>query len=116
MKVKDYLIKFDENQFVTFIKARARKDANTPYYHAEYQTTPMRTIREWKESNIMDYYILNDEQSPIEWLSGAMWVNMFKKGNLISLLVISKEDLELLYPNAEQAKGIINIIDKILDK
>ena len=115
MKVKDYLYKFNENQFVTFVKARARKDANTPYYHAEYQTTPMRTIREWGWSNIMDYYILNDKQNPIDWLSGASWSNMVKRGDLLSLLVISKEDLETLY-SPKQAEDIIKSIDKKLNE
>ena len=41
MRVKEYLSKIPNNTSVTFIKARARKDASTPYYHAEYQTTPI---------------------------------------------------------------------------
>lgn len=115
MKVKEYLQKFDKDQHVTFIKARARKDANTPYYHAEYQTTPAYTISDWKESNIMDYYILNDKQSPIDWLSGAPMSNLVKRGDLLSLLVITKEDLELLYsPN--QAEDMIKFIDTKLQK
>ena len=44
MKVKDYLSRLNATQGVTFIKARARKDAATPYYHAEYQTTPARCV------------------------------------------------------------------------
>ena len=96
---------------VTFIKARARKDARTPGYHVEYQTTPIRTLEEWEKSNLMDYYILNDKQCPIDWLSGTHWKVDFDNGRLISLLVISKEDLETIY-SKEQAASIIEYIDK----
>lgn len=113
MRVREYLNGFNKNTRVTFIKARARKDANTPFYHAEYQTTPIRTSDEWKNSKIMDYYILNNKQQPIQWLSGAGWVNEFKRGDLLSLLVISEEDLHLLY-NKKQAAEIINYIDNKL--
>ena len=62
MTVREYLKDCNKYADVTFIKARARKDAHTPGYHAEYQTTPIRTLVEWEESNLMDYYILNDKQ------------------------------------------------------
>ena len=111
MKVREYLSNFSKYTDVTFIKARARKDANTPFYHTEYQTTPMQSIEDWEKSKIMDYYVLNNKQSPIEWLSGTGWINQFNRGHLISLLVISKEDIETLY-SKEQAKNIIEYIDK----
>ena len=102
MTAREYLERFNQYQDVTFIKARARKDANTPGYHAEYQTTPIRTIADWKKS---------DKQCPIDWLSGAPWKGQFDRGHLISMLVISKEDLELLY-SPEQAVEMIQYIDK----
>ena len=111
MTVREYLKDCNKYADVTFIKARARKDARTPGCHAEYQTTPIRTLAEWEESNLMDYYILNDKQCPIDWLSGATWKVAFDNGRLISLLVISKEDLEMLY-SKEQASRIIEYIDK----
>ena len=111
MTVREYLKDCNKHADVTFIKARARQDAHTPWYHAEYQTTPIRTLAEWKKSNLMDYYILNDKQCPIDWLSGARWKVAFDNGRLISLLVISKEDLEMLY-SKEQASRIIEYIDK----
>ena len=111
MTVREYLKDCNKNANVTFIKARARKDAYTPRYHAEYQTTPIRTLVEWEKSNLMDYYILNDKQCPIDWLSGALWKVAFDNGRLISLLVISKEDLETLY-SKEQAASMIEYIDK----
>lgn len=109
MTVREYL--GNCNKKITFIKARARKDAHTPGYHAEYQTTPIRTFAEWKNSNLMDYYILNHRQCPIDWLSGASWKVAFDNGWLISLLVISKEDLETLY-SKEGAASMIEYIDK----
>lgn len=111
MTVREYLKDCNKYADVTFIKARAREDAHTPGYHAEYQTTPIRTLVEWEKSNLMDYYILNDKQCPIDWLSGTSWKFAFDNGRLISLLVISKEDLETLY-SKEQAASMIEYIGK----
>ena len=111
MLVKEYLNSFNENKQVTIIKAVARKDENTPFYHEEYQTTPIRCISEFHKSPIMNYYVLNHKQPPIEWLSGAGWQNRFAKGDILSLLVISKEDIELLY-SKKQAAEIIECIEK----
>lgn len=111
MTVREYLKDCNKYADVTFIKAIARKDEHTSGYHAEYQTTPIRMLVEWEKSNLMDYYILNDKQCPIDWLSGAHWKVDFDNGRLISLLVISKEDLEMLY-SKEQVASIIEYIDK----
>ena len=100
---------------VTFREARARKDANTPFYHPEYQETPIRMVYEWK-GDILDYIILNDAQTPIDWLSGSKWKNAFDRGELISLLVISAEDLELLYPDKRQRDGLIEFIGSQITK
>lgn len=106
MKVKDYFKRLGECDSVTFIKARARKDAHTPYYHAEYQTTPTRTVEEWSDSSLlMDYIVLNHEQPPIEWLSGTS-VKWWK-----CILIISEEDLATLYPNEHQRQSMISYID-----
>lgn len=109
MTVKTYLEKFDKSMEITFIKARARKDARTPKYHAEYQTTPLFSRRECVEERYLsDYIILSDKQRPIDWLCGAPWDRPW----VLCLLVISADDLALLYPNAEQRKGMIEYIDK----
>ena len=115
MLVKEFLSNKPDYKNVTFIKTRARKDANTPFYHPEYQETPIRTVYEWK-GGILDYIILNDAQTPIDWLSGSRWKNAFDRGELISLLVISEEDLELLYPDKEQRDGLIEFIDSQITK
>lgn len=113
MLVKEFLK--DITGEVTFIKARARKDANTPFYHAEYQTTPIRRVEDWTDK-ILDYIILNNAQTPIDWLSGAPWKMAFDRGDLMSLLVISPEDFELLYPSKEQRDSMIKYIDKEITK
>lgn len=115
MRVKEYLELAQVKPYadVTFIKARARKDANTPFYHQEYQTTPIRRASEWRESKLMDYIVLNDKQPPIEWASGAHWIPKFNRGDLLSILVISEDDLRLLYSES-QAQSTEQYIDKKL--
>lgn len=115
MLVKEFLSNKPDYKNVTFIKARARKDADTPFYHSEYQTTPIRTVYEWK-GDILDYIILNDAQAPIDWLSGCKWKNAFDRGELISLLIISAEDFELLFPDKEQREDLIKSIDSQITK
>ena len=118
MKVKEYLelAQVGKYKSVTFIKARARKDANAPGYHAEYQTTPIWTVKQWSDSRIMDYIVLNDKQPPIEWLSGGKgWTNWFNGGHLLSLLVISEDDLKLLY-SGNQADSLEEYIGNELKK
>lgn len=111
MLVKDYLRNLDAFQDVTFIKTIAQKDDDSPFYDEVYQTTPIRQASEWQNSAIKDFYILNDKQCPIDWLSGARWENRFNRGDLKSLLVISKADLEKLY-SPKQAAELIDYIEK----
>ena len=95
---------------------RTRKDANTPYFHPEYQTTPIRHVDEWQANkNILDSIVLNDRQMPIDWLSGAMWGNAVKSGALKCLLIISKDDFETLY-SKEQCVSMERFIEKQLQK
>ncbi len=111
MLVKDYLKNYASNTDVTFIKAIAQKEENSRFYDEVYQTTPIRQLDEWKNSSIMNYHILNNKQHPIIWLSGANWENKFKRGDLISLLVISQEDMLKLY-SEKQAADLIEFIEK----
>lgn len=111
MTVREYLKDCNKYADATFIVTRARRNVCAPGYHAEYQTTPVKSIEEWEKSNLMDYYILNNEQCPINWLSGSNWKIDFDNGNLISLLVISKDDLKMIYSSDEQIIRIIKYID-----
>ena len=114
MKVLEYVKKTNVSEF-TFIKARARKDANTPFYHAEYQTTPMYQRYEIINTKFLsDYIILNDHQEAIEWLSGVGWNYRIRKGWARCLLVISPEDLKTLTPDKEQRTGLVEYIDRKL--
>ena len=111
MKVRDYVAKLSPNDSITFIKARARKDAHTPGYHAEYQTTPIQRVLDWSE-RMMDYIILNDKQPSITWLSGCDWNIQISKGWVKCLLVISPEDLALLYPSQSQRNHMEHYIEE----
>lgn len=115
MKVREYIEYkgIDKSTELTFICAVAKADEHTPFYHAEYVTTPIQTINEWEKYPLMDYNILNDKQTPIDWLSGAQWKNKFDKGILMCMLVISDEDLEKLYHGA-QAERILEHIEKVI--
>jgi hypothetical protein len=113
MLVREYLSTLDTYQNVTFIKAIAQKDESSPFYDEVYQTTPIRQAYEWQNSSVADFYILNHKQCPIEWLSGAGWKNQFVRGDLKSLLVISKEDIEKLY-SPKQAAETIKFIEEVI--
>ena len=117
MKARQYLETLASTERVTFIKARARKDANTPMYHEEYQTTPIWMAAEWLRGNskTLESVILNDKQMPINWLSGADWGEWVKAGHLRCLLVISPEDFELLVPSKEQRESIESYIDEKIE-
>ena len=113
MLVREYLNTLSSNENVTFIKAVAQKDENTPFYSEVYQTTPIRQAYEWQISPVADFYILNHKQCPIDWLSGAPWKNQYEKGHLKSLLIISKEDIEKLY-SPKQAAETIQYIEEVI--
>ena len=115
MRVKEYLSQFDVYTKVTLIVAKAVKDEHTPGYHPEYRTTPINMICEWRPSDLMDYHILNTKQCPIDWMSGAPWANDFKAGRLLSLLIISDEDMKTLY-SEQQANELIEYIGNKIKK
>lgn len=105
MKVKEYFKKYNVNGDVTFIIAKAEKDSNTPFYHSVYETTPMQHVSRWCESDVAEYIVLNDHQTPIDWLSGAKWKTQYDSGWLKCMLVIAKDDLVTMY-SEKQAEGI----------
>lgn len=115
MTVREYLEKTGWKGNLTFIKARARKDAHTPFFHPEYQTTPMRYAWEWQSDHILDSIVLNDKQPSITWLSGADWNLDIKRKNARCLLIIHPEDFKQLYPDADQRKGMEEYIGKQLE-
>ena len=120
MTVREYFEQIDPHYDVTFIKARARKDARSPYFHPEYQTTPIWRVSDWLDprydnKKLLDSIILNDKQPPITWLCGVNWTNRIEIGSLKCLLVVSQEDFEELYPGKDQRKSMEQYIDKHMD-
>lgn len=114
MRVRDYLHSIGNNTEVTFIKVKARKDARTPFYHPEYQTTPIYTTWEWldgENERLLNSVVLNDNQPPLEWKDGG-WKNWFDKGFLKCLLIVSESDFELLYPDREQREHSERFIEE----
>ena len=110
MRVKDYLEKIKKYDKVTFLVANAIKDENCPGYHAEYANTAICFASDLLKSkcSLLNMIILNDKQPPIDWLSGAKWIPAYNAGHLKCLLVISEEDLELIYPTqAEHMEAYI---------
>lgn len=118
MNVRQYINKHKGTGYYTFIKARARKDAHTPFYHPEYQTTPIWDAYEWTKDNnapILESIVLNDRQAPITWLSGADWNNDIRCGMLKCLLIISPDDFKTLYPGETQREHMEQFIEKQLE-
>jgi hypothetical protein len=117
MRVKEYFEQMNPYDDATFIKARARKDANTPFFHPEYQTTPICPVIDWQSNEkILNSIVLNDKQMPIDWLSGALWGNAVKSGHLKCLLIISENDFEMLYKNKDQRDSMEHFIEEQLHK
>lgn len=117
MTFKEYAKKYlNPADNVTMIRVHSVKDENTPFYHSEYAETPIHSVSEWmglKASN--GIYVLNDEQSPIDWLCGANWGNAYRKGWLKCLLVADMKALTMQY-SKEQAKDMIDFCEKEIIK
>lgn len=116
MTFKEYAERYLKNyDQVSFILAKAEKDEHSPFYHTVYETTPMRTVSDWLSGTwALDLNILNDEQPPIDWLSGAQWNGWYNKGWMRNLLVIKITELEILHP--QEANSLLQFIDKEIEK
>lgn len=112
MTVGEYLKRMKKNDDVAFITARAVKDDNTPFYHAEYHTGSWCRVEDVLGNCMADYIILNDKQPAISWLSGVDWNNDLRRGTLKrNFLVIKEADLETLVPSKEQREHMIKYIE-----
>jgi len=119
MNVKDYLQKLYPYKRVTFIITKAVKDDHSPFYHAEYKTTPLQTSIDWLKHNnepILESIILNDKQPPITWLSGVDWNVDIKNGFAMCILIVNPSDFALMYKSDEQRKHIEKFIERKLDQ
>lgn len=116
MTVQEYLPRLNNKiTYVTFLVAKAVKDEYTPFYHAEYKTTPLYSTYEFKNAPAYkNYIILNDNANSIDWLSGANWNTLIKHGTAKCMVVIDEEDLKILHPDAKQRRQMINFIDDVI--
>jgi hypothetical protein len=119
MTVREYMEitgKTDCDNF-TFVIAKAVKDTNSPFYHEEYKTTPIRSAHEWLEESCKtkDYIVLNAKQPPVVWASVTGWMNWYNKGHLNCLLVSPKEEIVMHYGEVQGAE-MIEMIDEYVRK
>lgn len=114
MKVREYLtLPENRNLQFTFIIATARKDAGTPFFHAEYHDSALMPAQDWMTRNnadILDSIILNDRQAPIVWMSGVDWNARIRSGRARCLLIIEEQDFYLLYPSESQRNSMEKFI------
>lgn len=116
MTVNEYFNTLRDQQQVTFVVARARKDDFSPYYHAEYINTPTYTVLQMRRRNneLLGYNIINNRQIPIDWACGVPHGEMIRTGRLRCFLVISDEALAMIYPDKRQRKAMLDYIDKTM--
>ena len=116
VKVREYLDQFTTSSNISFIVTKAVKDEGSPFFHEEYHTSPMYYVSNLRELQwAMDMNVLNDHQPPIDWLCGAKWGTWYNKGWLTSMLIISDEDIELLY-GKKQSESMLKYIEKEMKK
>lgn len=111
MTRKEWLETQNKNDEVTFIIAKAVKDENSPMYHYEYRTTPIRAVWDWLNgSNNDKYIVINTDHPPIDITNG--WGNWYKRGSLKCAIITTNEDLFKMY-SGEQAERMIEYYDRI---
>lgn len=118
MKVKEYLQKkgygIDSNKSLTFVIGEV---INGTMY---YRSTPLDTVQHWIQSNggrknsLLDYNVLNDKQPFVSWKSGVDWNPSIQRGEYLSLLIISDEEIKKEYPSETQVKNMLDYIEKKL--
>ena len=110
MKLKEWLQSKGKYDNATFIIERIVKDDNTPFYHEEYRTTPIRTVEEWLGSTTAEKYIvIKADQAPLD-ISGN-WTNWYKGGHLHCAVITTEEDVYTHYSET-QAKEMLEWYDK----
>lgn len=113
MTIREYavLAGFGEYDDVTFIRCRAIKSKSAPGYDKAYFDCPMDKWIYWSGTTfVADCIVLNPNQPPIDWVSGFPFIGMFNSHQLRSLLVVSRDDLRLLY-SGKQADDLEKYID-----
>lgn len=109
MKAKEYLESIGEGQ-VTFVITKSVKDKNSPFYHYEYETTPIYSRWEVLRDKWIDKYIvINANHPPID-ITGH-WVRAYNKGHLKCAMLTTENDLYTHY-SEKQAKSMIAYYDR----
>ena len=114
MLLKEYLEAANIERFkdLSLVVATAVRDNNSPYHHLQYFTTPIFTVEEWLEGK--EYIVLNPKQPPICTLTAPHFANMYNNGRLLSMLVITEEDIYKLY-SPSQALEMLAEYDKAVN-
>ena len=114
MTIREYLERIGRNN-VTFIILHAVKDDNTPFYHSEYKTTPVRHRDEWLQGDgfIDNHIVIMADHPPVD-LTGA-WHNWYKDGFLRCAVVTTEADLRTMY-SEKQALDMIAMYEREVRK
>lgn len=109
MKVKEYLkaLGISEGSCInlTFNVAEYNAKRGDMRYH----TTPIRTVWEWKNSPVMNDIVLNTKSVHMSWLSGVDWNHAINSNQIMSLLVVQRDELLKNY-NEKQADELEQFI------
>ena len=82
----------------------------TPFYHDEYKTTPIYTVREWLEGKTADTYIVIKADHPPIDVTG-IWLNWYNIKDLSCCMITTEQDLYTQYGES-QGKDMINFYDR----
>lgn len=109
MKVKEYLqaLGISEGSCINLTFNVARYDAMLR--DMRYHTTPIRTVWEWKNSPVMNDIVLNTKSVHMSWLSGVDWNHAINSNQIMSLLVVQRDELLKNY-NEKQADELEQFI------
>lgn len=112
MKAKEFIQQLPIGD-VTFVIKKAVKDANSPFYHDEYETTSMCKTWEFTRETWLDRYIVvNPDHPPVD-VTGH-WVNAWKRGFLRCMMITTEEDLARHYKKpGDQYERMLEWYDKI---
>lgn len=111
MTAREYLQKIQEKHGtpeVTFIIAHSVKDSHSPFYHYEYDTTPVYSINEllrYPSGSFIDtHLVVNADHPPID-ITG-IWVRHYNRGYLRCAVLETEDDLRIKY-SGKQAEDMI---------
>ena len=125
MTVKEYLSKIgiDEHssKHICFVIGKVIKESSQ-HFADYYRNTPMLCAYEWFQDykdhpskSVLNFNVINTKQQVVSWLSGADWNPAIERGECISLLIMSDEELSKYYCES-QWKETLKYIDKKIEE